>query len=84
MGNYAFEHLNSINLKRYSQTCSNNHLCKLTKTESSKQIPIQVLLHKKTTCLMQPATTFFDSQIKKNCLKQQLQNFVQQKNAKKT
>ena len=32
---------------------------------------------------MQPATTFFDSQMKKTCLKQKLQNFIQRKNAKK-
>ena len=46
-----------------------------------KEISVQLLLYK--TCLMRPATTFFDSQMKKNCLKQQLQNFIQQRNAKK-
>ena len=30
-----------------------------------QQIPMQSLLHKMTSCLMQPATTFFVSQIKK-------------------
>ena len=37
-----------------------------------KQIRIQSLLYKTTTCLMQPATTFFVSQTKKTCLKQPL------------
>ena len=35
MENYILvEHLNSINLKHYSETCSNNHLCKMTNAES--------------------------------------------------
>ena len=33
MGNYTFEHQNSINLKHYSQTCSNEELCKTTNAE---------------------------------------------------
>ena len=38
-----------------------------------KQIPVQLLLYKTTTCLIWPATT--ESQMKKKpCLKQQLQN----------
>ena len=36
MGNYTFEHLNSINLKHYSQTFSNDHLCKITNAESAQ------------------------------------------------
>ena len=36
MGNYTFEHLNSINLKHYSQTCPNDHLCKMTNAESAQ------------------------------------------------
>ena len=36
MGNCAFEQLNSINLKHYNQTCSNNHLCKTTNAESAQ------------------------------------------------
>ena len=54
-----------INLNHYSQTCSNDHLCKITTClwqtmlSSHKQIPIQSLLYKTTTCLTQPATTFF-------------------------
>ena len=48
-----------------------------------KKIPVQLLLYKMATCLMRPATTFFDSQLKnETCLKQQ-QNFIQQRNVKK-
>ena len=36
MGNYTIEHLNSFNLKHYSQTCSNDLLCKTTNTESTQ------------------------------------------------
>ena len=36
MGNYIFEHLNPINLKDYSQTCSNDHLCKTTNADSAQ------------------------------------------------
>ena len=36
MRNYTFEHLNSIKLKHYSQTCSNDHLCKITNVESAQ------------------------------------------------
>ena len=36
MGNYTFKHLNSINLKHYSQTCSNEHLCKTTNAQSAQ------------------------------------------------
>ena len=50
---------------------------------SPKQIPIQSLLYKTTACLTRPATTFLTSKWKKTCLKQQLQNFIQQRNAKK-
>ena len=35
MGNYTFDHLNSINLRHYSQTCPNDHLCKTTNAESA-------------------------------------------------
>ena len=64
-----------INLKHYSQTCSNEHLCKKTThlrwtmLSPPKQIPIQSLLHKTTTCLTRPATTFFVSQVKKSLSK---------------
>ena len=72
-----------ISKKHYSQTCSNDHIYKMTThlrqpmLSLPKQIPIQLLLYKMTTCLSQPATTFFVSQMKKNCLKQPLQNFTQ-------
>ena len=52
-------------------TCSNNHLYKTTTRLRwpllglPKQILIQLLLYKMTTCLMQSATTFFVSQMKK-------------------
>ena len=36
MGNYKYEHLNSINLKHYSQTCSNDHICQMTNAESAQ------------------------------------------------
>ena len=42
MGNYTFEHLNSINLKHYSH--SNDHLCQTTNAESAQTIPVQSLL----------------------------------------
>ena len=48
-----------------------------------KKIPVQLLLYKTATCLTRPATTFFDSQLKnETCLKQQQQNFIQQRNVK--
>ena len=52
-----------------------------------KQIPIQLLLYKTTTCLIWPATTESQMKKKKTCLKQQLQNLSSegmQKNPKKT
>ena len=60
----------------YSQTCSNHHLYKTTirlrrpMLSLPKQIPIQSLLYKTTTCLTRPATTLFVSQMKKTCRKQ--------------
>ena len=54
-----------INLEYYNQTCSNDHLCKTTTRlgqpmlNPPKQIPIQMLLCKKTTCLTRPVTTFW-------------------------
>ena len=59
----------------YSQTCSNNNLYKMTThlrqptLSLTKQIPIQMLLYKTTTCLMQPATPYLVSQIKKKLSK---------------
>ena len=43
MENYALvEHLNSVNLKHYSETCSNDHLCKTTNAESAQANPHQI------------------------------------------
>ena len=59
-----------INSKYYSQTCSDDHLCKMTSClrrpmlSPPKWIPIQSLLYKMTSCLMELATTFFVSQMK--------------------
>ena len=89
MRNYTSENLNSINLKHYSQTCSNNHHCKTTTClkrpmlSPPRQIPVQSLFYKTTTLPTRPAATFFDSQIKKR-LKQPLQNLIQRRNAKQT
>ena len=63
MRNYTFEHLNSINLKQYIQTCSNDHLYKETNAESAQEILVQSLLSNATS------DHFFDSQIKKNLSK---------------
>ena len=77
-----------IKLKHYSQTCSNDHLCKTTSRlrrpilSPPKQILVQSLLYKTTTCLTRPATTFFVSKIKIAHLKQPLKDFIQQRNAK--
>ena len=49
-----------------------------------KQIPIQLLLYKTTTCLTRPATTFLSPKWKKTCLKQPLQKFTQRRNRKQT
>ena len=60
-----------INLKHYSQTSSNDHFCKTTTRlrrpmlSPPKQIPLQSLLTKMTTCLTRPVTPFFVSQMKK-------------------
>ena len=59
----------------YSQTCSNDQLYKTTPSlrrpmlMPPKPIPIQSLLRKTTTCLMQPAATFSVPQMKKNLSK---------------
>ena len=76
--------------KLYSRTCLNYPLHKTTTRlrrqalSPPKEIPIQSLLYKTTTCLARPATTSFVSQVKKNCLKWSLQNFTQQRNGKQT
>ena len=44
MENYTLiEHLNSINLKHYSETCSNDHLCKTTNAESPQANPCHIV-----------------------------------------
>ena len=73
---------------KYSQTCSNDHLYKMTSCQSwpvlSPPEPICIsLLHKITTCLTWPATTFLPPKWKKKpCIKQPLQNFIQGRNGK--
>ena len=59
----------------YSQTCSNDHFHK-TPTRlrqpmlsPPKQIPIQSLLYKMTSCLTPRASTFLFSEMKKNLSK---------------
>ena len=80
----------TIPLKDYSQICLNDHPCKTTTRlrrpmlGPPKQIPVQSLVYKTTTCLTRPPPTFFDSQMKKARLKQPLQNFIQRRNAKQT
>ena len=77
-----------INLKHYSQSCSSDHLCKMTThlrrpmLSPPKPFPVQSLLYKTTTCLTSPATTFLSLKWKKSCLKQPLINFIQQRNDK--
>ena len=78
-------------LKRYNQTCSNNHLYKMTTClrcpmlNLPKQIPMQLLLFNMAICLIRPVTTFFClPNEKKTCLKQPLQNCNQQRNGEQT
>ena len=60
-----FCHFEFLTACIYSQTCSNDHLYKTTTRlrrpmlSPPKQIPIQLLLYKTTTCLTRPATIFF-------------------------
>ena len=67
MGNYTFEHLNSINLMHYSQVCSNCHLCKITNAESTQANCCPTVTVQDDH--LSTATTFFDSQMKKNLSK---------------
>ena len=48
-----------INLKHYSQTCSKTTSVRQPILSPPKQVLVQSLLYKRTTCLMQPAATFF-------------------------
>ena len=77
-----------IPLKYYCQTCLNDHPCKTTTRlrrpmlSPPKQIAVQSLLYKTTTCLTQTPTIFLTRKWKKTRLKQPLQNFIQRRNAK--
>ena len=70
-----YQKLCNLRTSKYNQTCSNNPLYKTATClrrltlSPPKQIPIQSLLSKMTTCLTWPATTFFVSQMKKNLSK---------------
>ena len=70
ISNFKYFWQNDSWFEWYSQTSSNDHLCKTTTRlrrpmlSPPKQIPIQLLLYKTTTCLTRPATTFFESEIK--------------------
>ena len=59
MGNYTFDDLNSINLKYYSQTCSNEHLCNNPCWVGQSKFLFNCYY------LTRPATTFFDSHMRK-------------------
>ena len=79
MENYTFvEHLNSINLKHYSETCPNDHICKTTNAESAQANSRQIV-----TFQRDQRPLFWLANEKKTCLKQQLQNFIQRRNAEK-
>ena len=62
---YYFKIFGTNAYVNYSQTCSNDHLYKTTTRlrqpvlSQPKQIPVQLLLYKTTTCVTRPATTFF-------------------------
>ena len=84
MGNCAFEHLNSINLKHYNQTCSNDHLCKTTNAESAQANSHPIVTVQGNHPPNTTSNYFFCLQNgKKTCLKQQLQNLIQRRNVKK-
>ena len=65
MGNYTFEHLNSINLKRYSQICSNHHPCKMTNAESAQANSCPIVIVQDDHLSNRTSNCFSDSQIKK-------------------
>ena len=64
MGNYTFEHLNSINLKHYNQTCSNDHLCKMTNAESAQANSHPIVTVQDDHLSNATSNYFFDSQMK--------------------
>ena len=65
MGNYIFEHLNSINLKGYSQTCSNDHLCKTNNADSAQANSCPILTVQDGHLSNADNDHFFDSQMEK-------------------
>ena len=82
MGNYTCEHLNSINLKYYSQTCSNGHLCNTTNVKSAQANSRPVITVQDNHLSNATSDHFFKPKWKKACPKQ-LQNFIHWRNAKK-
>ena len=79
MGNYTFEHLNSINLKHYVKPVQmTDHLCKMTNTESA-----QANSHSIVTMERDQQPLSFDSQMKRN-LSKTITTKRYPKNAKKT
>ena len=77
MGKYTFEHMNSFNLKHYSQTCLNNLLCKTTNAESTQANPRTIVIAQDNRLSNVNSDHFFW------LLKQPLQNLIQWRNAKK-
>ena len=72
-------------LKHYSQTCSNNLLCKTTNAESAQANSRTIVTVQDDRLPNANSDHFFlTSKWKKTCLKQWLQNFIQRRNAKKT
>ena len=73
------------NILYCSEACSNNHFYKtITRLKRPmlsprKQIFIQPLFYKKTTCLTWPVTTFLVSKWKKTYIKLPLQTFTQRR-----
>ena len=83
MGNYTFEHLNSFNLKHYSQTVQTTSSVRLPMLSPPKQIPVQSLLCKTTACLMRTPTTFVNFQMKKSLSKTTTTKFYPAKECEK-
>ena len=69
MGNYIFEHLKSINLKHYDQTCSNNHLWETTNAESAQANSHPIVTIQDNRLSNATSDHFFDFQMKKNLSK---------------
>ena len=65
-------HLNiwtKINLKHYSQTCSNDHLCKTTNAESAQANSRPIIMVQDHHLSNEISEHFFDSQMKKTLSK---------------